>query len=62
MKPSLGMIVHMQKVMPILLSVLVLTGFSDLVCQDQLWGHPSGLRHPQGGPSVDLHTQCKNPI
>ena len=41
MKPSLGMIVHTQKVMPILSSVLVLIGFSDLVCQDQPQGHPS---------------------
>ena len=46
MKPSLGMIVHTQKVMPILSSVLVLIGFSDLVCRDQ----------PRGAPSVDPFT------
>ena len=32
MKPPLGMLAHMNKVMPILSSVLVLIGFSDLVC------------------------------
>ena len=36
----------MHKVMPILSFVLVLIGFSDLVCQDQ----------PRGAPSVDLST------
>ena len=34
MKPPHGMIVNTQKVMQILLSVLVLIGFSDLVCWD----------------------------
>ena len=40
------MIVHTQKIMPILSSVLVLIGFPDLVCQDQ----------PRGAPSVDAPT------
>ena len=56
MKPSLGMIVHTQKVMPILSSVLVLIGFSDLVCRDQPRGTPRGLRHPLGAPLVDPST------
>ena len=62
MKPSLGMIVHPQKVMPLLSSVLMLIGFSNLVCRDQPWGHHSGPSAPSGCPLVwSLHTRCENP-
>ena len=63
MKPPLGMLVHTHKVMPILSSVLVLIGFSDLKCRDQPQGHPTGPSAPSGCPlSWFLHTRCKNPI
>ena len=52
MKPFLGMIVHTKKVMPILKSMLVLIGFSDLVCRDQPWEHPSGPSAPSVHPSA----------
>ena len=52
MKPSLGMIVHTQKVMPILSSVLVLIGFSDLVCRDQPRGHLSVDPSALGGKTL----------
>ena len=46
MKPPLGMLVHTHKVMPILSSVLVLIGFSDLACRDQPRGHPHSVGNP----------------
>ena len=63
MKPPLGMLAHTNKVMPILSSVLVLIGFSDLVCRDQPQGHPSGPSAPSGCPlGWSLHTRWENPI
>ena len=56
MKPSLGVMVHTQKVTPILLSVLVLIGFSDLVCRDQPGGTLWGLQHPRVAPLVESFT------
>ena len=50
MKPPLGMLVHTHKVMTILLSVLMLMGFSDLVFRDQPRGALLGPSAPSGVP------------
>ena len=55
MKPPHGMIVRMQKIMPILASVFML-GFFTLCVGINLGGTPRGLRHPRGAPSVDPST------
>ena len=60
---TLGSLVHTHKVMPILPSVLVLIGFSNLVCRDQPRGHPSGPLAPSGGTPRGLrHPRWENPI
>ena len=51
------MIAHTAKVMPILLSVLMLIGFFLTSCVGiNLGDIPRGLQHPQDGPSVDPST------
>ena len=51
------MIAHTAKVMPILLSVLVLIGFFLTSCVGiNLGDIPWGLRHPRDVPSVDPST------
>ena len=54
-----GMIARMAKVMPILLSVLVLVGFFLTSCVGiNLGDIPRGLRHPRDVPLVDPSTLC----